>query len=119
MDQKVVCSPERMPSWPALAQLLAGRGIPLTLRMIDNQLAFPDEEPPADWQELRVSTPAGMVTLRREPDDVRLVIWGNADPELLHCWSALSSAITELAGDGADPQAEVTRPQNPRDAKSR
>jgi hypothetical protein len=44
--------------------------------MIDGELAFPDEEPPEDWRELRIGTPEGMmVTIRRERDRVVLVVW--------------------------------------------
>ncbi len=46
--------------------------------MIDGQLAFPDEEPAADWRELRVGTPQGMVTVRRGKERMVFVTWGNS-----------------------------------------
>ncbi len=74
--------------------------------MIDNQLTFPDEQPSDAWTELRIGTPAGMVTVRREPQNVRLVTWGNADPALTQAWNALVWAFADsgrgqvLAADG-------------------
>jgi len=43
------------PSWPAVCALLARRGYPVQMRMIDGQPAFPDEAPPDDWREVRVA----------------------------------------------------------------
>jgi len=103
MDQRVSFPAERMPSWPSLRDLLASRGMPLQLRMIDGELAFPDEAPPETWRELRVGTPAGMVTLAREQDGVRLVIWGNADEAMRRAWNVLGEAIADLTGGTVEP----------------
>lgn len=53
------------------------------IRMADGQLTFPDEEPLADWKELRIALPAGMVTIKRNPTGLTLVTWGNVSPELI------------------------------------
>lgn len=102
MDQKVAYPPDRAVTWPDLAAFLAERNYPLQLRMIDRQLAFPDEQPDESWQELRVGTPAGMVTLRREADGLRLVTWGNADDALRRAWHALAWAVAHLSGGTVD-----------------
>jgi len=81
--------------WSAVAEVLSRHGFPVQMRMIDGQLAFPDEQPPETWAELRVGTPQGMVTIRREPDRVRLVTWGNADPGMMQAWNALAWAFAE------------------------
>jgi len=99
MDQKVVFAPDRLPSWARLHELLSARGIAPQLRMIDGQLAFPDEEPAESWQELRIGTAHGMVTCRREPDGVRLVTWGNADDSMRRAWNTLTWAFA-LLGEG-------------------
>ena len=83
LDNTIALSPSQMPAWPALAERLTAVGVPCQLRMIDGELAFPDETPPDDWRELRLGTAHGIITMRREADGVRLVIWGNAEPELL------------------------------------
>jgi hypothetical protein len=106
MDQKVVYPLDRAPTWPQLAAFLAGRGFPLKLMMIDGELAFPDEVPAETWRELRVGTPQGMVTLRREAEGVSLVTWSNADAGLRQAWNALAWAVAALSGgtvQGAAP----------------
>jgi hypothetical protein len=98
MEQTVIFTNKPLPSWPAVRDLLARHGIAVQNRMIDGELAFPDEEPPATWRELRVGTAQGMVTIRREVDGVRLVTWGNADTAMQKAWNALTWAFAEVGG---------------------
>jgi hypothetical protein len=107
MDQKVVFPRENMPTWAQVADLLAQRKFPIQLRMIDGELAFPDETPPHDWRELRVGTSAGMVTLRREADGITLVIWGNADITMRQAWNALAWALGSLTGGSVHTSTSV------------
>ena len=95
VDQKVLFAAERMPPWPRVRETLAALH-PVQMRMIDGQLAFPEEDPPADWRELRVGTAAGMITLRREPDGIHLVIWGNAERPLRESWNAIAWSLATL-----------------------
>jgi hypothetical protein len=97
MDQKTTFLPAKMPTWPALCELMAQKTCPLQMRMIDGEIAFPDESPPETWRELRVATSAGMITLRRETDGITLVIWGNADEKLRADCNTLAAVIAELA----------------------
>ena len=108
MEQTVVFDAARLPTWAQLAAFLAGQGFPLQLRMIDGELAFPNEMPPEDWRELRVSTPQGMVTLRRDAEGVTLITWGNADGPLRQAWNALTWAIAALT-EGTVRTAEGDR----------
>ena len=88
-----------VPAWQAVHDLLVGRGFPVQVRMIDGELAFPHEQPPEGWRELRVAGPAGsMVTVRREPGRVVLVVWGNADAASRQAWHALAWAFAEAGG---------------------
>ncbi len=98
MDQ-TVSFPGAVPPWSAVAELLARRGFPVQMRMIDGELAFPDEAVPENWGELRVGASWGMVTLRRQPAAVVCVTWGNADANLRQAWNALAWALAEV-GDG-------------------
>jgi hypothetical protein len=98
MSQSIPC-PAGVPEWPCAAAWLAERGYPVQMRMIDGQLAFPDEQPPATWTDLRVGTPAGMVTARRLPDGVELTIWGNADAAMQQASNALALAFAETGGN--------------------
>jgi hypothetical protein len=105
MDQKVTFTAPG-PPWPRVRDLLGDQGFPPQLRMIDGQLALPDEEPTEAWQELRVTTPGGMVTLRREPEGIRLVIWGNADARMRQAWNALAWAVAMLTGGTVETGTE-------------
>ncbi len=102
MSQTVTFAESAMPSWSAVRDLLAARGYPIQMRMIDNQLAFPYEEPPLVWRELRVASSQGMVTLRRELGQITVVTWGNADPPLLQAWNALAWALAEASGGAVE-----------------
>jgi hypothetical protein len=105
VEQRVIIPPGAALPWSALAGRLAAHGFAVQLRMIDGLPAFPDEEPTDDWRELRVGTPAGMVTLRRgdpaapgTPAAVAVVVWGNAGPELQRAANALLWASAAVAG---------------------
>jgi hypothetical protein len=110
MGQRVTFPDGSAPAWEAVRSLLAGGGYPAVMRMIDGQLSFPDEAPPAEWRELRVGTPGGMVTLRREGDAVVCVTWGNAEGPLRQAWNALAWALAEAGG------GRVDTPSGPLDA---
>src|SRR4051794_38267800 len=86
------------PPWPAVAARLTAKGLAAQIKMIDGQLAFPDEQPPEAWQELRVGLPGGMVTLRRVEDGVLVITWGNAEEALRRSWQALTEAVVEAGG---------------------
>ena len=96
LDRAIHFAKERAPAWPALVERMAARGLVVQLRMIDGELCFPDEMPGDAWQELRLSTPRGMMTLRREPEGIRLVIWSNADAGLLQDRDNMAAALIEL-----------------------
>jgi hypothetical protein len=87
-----------VPAWKAIRAQLARIGEAAPIRMIDGMPAFPDEDPPADWRELRVGTASGMVTLRRGTDSLTCVVWSNADSELL---SALDRVAWACAAAGS------------------
>jgi hypothetical protein len=97
MNQNVVF-PGEPPSWPAVAKLLADKGCPVQMRMIDGELAFPDETPPDTWREIRVAAAGAMVTIRRQPNQVVLVAWGNADDNQRALWNALAATWAEAGG---------------------
>src|SRR5262245_24543026 len=110
MDQRVKFPGTAVPPWADVHGLLAERGFPVQVRMIDGELAFPDETPPETWRELRIGTPQGMVTVRREPEELVFVTWGNADAAMLQAWNALTWAFAEAGG------GQVLSPQGPESA---
>ena len=90
--ERTIDFPGAMPTWPAIRQALSAAGHAVQMRMIDNMPAFPDEDPEADWTDLRVSLGAGMVTVRRGVNRLSVVVWGNADAHLLRDQEAIVEA---------------------------
>jgi hypothetical protein len=71
---------------PPLAQLLdelSQANLPSTILMVDNQLVSPKVPPPSTWRDVRLKTPAGTVTLKRDASGITVTIFGNADPALV------------------------------------
>jgi hypothetical protein len=99
MDRTIRFPSGGIPSWDAIRDQLLRVGVAAPLRMIDGMPAFPDETPEPTWRELRVGTPAGMVTLRRGADSLSCVVWGNADAALTAAWDGVCWACAE-AGHG-------------------
>ena len=91
MSQRVDC-PGGVPDWPTVAAKLPAP----QMRMIDGQLAFPDEIPPADWHELRISLAGVMVTVRRDGDAVEVVTFGNADDSMRAAWETVAKAFAAI-----------------------
>ena len=81
-----------------VARLLAERGLAVRMRMIDGELAFPDETPPPHWQELRVGAKGAMVTLRRASGEIEVITWGSADAAATTLWNAMAWACAAAAG---------------------
>jgi hypothetical protein len=79
-----------------LPAVLKSLGDGYLLAMIDGQLVLPTATPPVGWREVRLRTPAGMVTLlRRPPDRIAIVVFGNAAPELVAVQQAIAAALTQ------------------------
>ncbi|HTU20325.1 MAG TPA: hypothetical protein VMG10_19835 [Gemmataceae bacterium] len=112
MEQTVSFAAKSIPAYPAVRDFLAQRGFPLQMGMIDGQLAFPDELPPDSWREVRLRTPQGMVTVRRDGERLVFVTWGNADAAMLQAWNALVWAFAEVGG------GRVETPEGALDART-
>lgn len=105
MEQVVTFPGSGVPAWPAVQERLAAGGFPVQMRMIDGELAFPDEAPPETWREVRVGTAHGMVTVRRGPDRVTCVTWGNADAGMRQAWNAVAWAFAAAGGGQVETAA--------------
>ena len=99
MDRRVRFVGGRLPEWSAVVAALAEAGLPVQMRMIDGELAFPDETPPETCRELRVAHAGAMATVRRGQQEIILVTWGNADEQAQKLWNALAWAFARV-GDG-------------------
>jgi hypothetical protein len=93
MDRQVRFGEGRQPTWANVAARLVDAGLAVQLRMIDGQLAFPDETPADDWRELRIGAVSAMVTVRREQGGVTCVVWGNADQPTRALWNVIAWAF--------------------------
>jgi hypothetical protein len=80
----------------ALLERLATAGLPSTVAMVDNVLQGPGASPPATWRDARLRTPAGIVTLRRVPSGVAVVIFGNADGALRSAQQTIAETLLSL-----------------------
>ena len=61
--------------------------------MVDGLPSFPGEVPEPECGEVRVGLAAGMLTLRRDGDALRLVVWGNAGADLLAARDGAAAAL--------------------------
>jgi hypothetical protein len=86
LERTIRFSSGELPTWDEIRAQLLRVGVDGTIRLIDGMPAFPDEAPEPGWRELRVGTAAGMVTIRRRPDSLTCVVWGNADSALTAAW---------------------------------
>jgi hypothetical protein len=98
MEQSISFAGQAIPPYVAVRDFLGQRDFPLQIGMIDGQLAFPDELPEENWHELRLRTPQGMATVRREAERLVFITWGNADAAMLQAWNALVWAFAEVGG---------------------
>ena len=80
----------------ALLYRLGAAGLPSALAMVDNVLQGPGAIPPAVWRDARLRTPAGVVTLRRVPSGVAVVVFGNADEPLRAAQRTIAETLLGL-----------------------
>lgn len=81
---------------PALLGRLADAGLPTAVVMVDNVLQGPGSTPPTSWRDVRLRTPAGMVTLRRVPNGIAVVVFGNADTPLRAVQRTIAETLVAL-----------------------
>jgi hypothetical protein len=79
-----------------LIDRLAAAGLPTTLAMVDKVLQGPGATLPATWRDVRLRTPAGMVTLRRVPSGIAVVVFGNADDPLRVAQRTIAETLLTL-----------------------
>jgi hypothetical protein len=104
VERKVTFGERGCPAWARVNDVLTRRGIPVEVRMVDGELRLPDEEVPTSWHELRVGTSQGMVTLKRQGNELSLIIWGNADATLREACASLAQAWAETSGGVLHPE---------------
>lgn len=75
---------------------LAAEGHVYQVVMVDGQLTHPSAPVPTTWAEVRLRTPAGMVTLARAAGVV-VKVFGNADSALLETRDRIAQALEQRA----------------------
>jgi hypothetical protein len=93
--QQSVEMPGGFPAWADFQHACTTAGLPIRVRMIDGLPAFPDEMPPESWQDVRIGTAGGMITLRRSATGVDIVTWGNAECTLQDDIRTLISILSQ------------------------
>jgi len=96
MGLEVVVSRVASVELAALLDQLSAAGLPSALAMVDNVLQGPGAIPPAVWRDARIRTPAGVVTLRRIPSGVAVVVFGNADDALRAAQRTIAETLLAL-----------------------
>jgi hypothetical protein len=76
-----------------LLKKLAAAGLSASVLMVDGNLHPPQMPMPASWRDLRLKTPAGTVSLKRRPDGIAVVVFGNADAALLAVQKTIADAL--------------------------
>jgi hypothetical protein len=76
-----------------LTEVMVELGAAVAIVMVDGNLVMPSAPAPAVWNEVRLKTAAGMITLRRREADVALVVFGNATPDLLAMRERIAAAL--------------------------
>ena len=92
MGQEIV-APNPAPDLAAALARLAAEGVACHVMMVDGELRLPTLPPPTVWRDVRLRTPAGTVALKRRPDGVGIVVFGNAGPELLALCRRIADAL--------------------------
>src|SRR5262245_7977430 len=112
LERTIRFSSGEPPTWDEIRAQLLLVGEAGKIRLIYGKPASPDEAPEPGWRELRVGTAAGIVTIRRRPDSLTCVVWGNADSALTAAWHkviwacAAAGAGTVETPSGSLPAAE-------------
>lgn len=78
---------------PPLVELVAKVKAIGMVVMVDNQFLPPGAPLPARWNDVRVKTPAGTVTITRRDGAVAVVVWGNADAALKAAQDQIADAL--------------------------
>lgn len=76
----------------ALARLRSD-GVTCQVLMVDGELRLPTLPPPVGWRDVRLRTPGGTIALKRRPDGVAVVAFGNAGPDVLAICQRVAAAL--------------------------
>jgi hypothetical protein len=95
MGQEITVRPAR--SLAKVLMALSSAGVVCQIVMVDGQLVLPSLPAPDRFDEVRLRTPSGMITLKRRGEEIAVVVFGNADAPLV----ALGKQIAAAFASGA------------------
>ncbi len=93
MGLEIVIPRQAPCSLDRVIETVSAAGLPCVVAMIDNVLQGPVAPLPASWRDVRLRTPAGMVTLRQTPTGVAVIVFGNADAALRAAQQTVVDAV--------------------------
>jgi hypothetical protein len=74
---------------------LGQRGLAAQVIMVDGNLHPPKVPVKDGWRDVRLKLAAGMLSLKRQPNGIAVVVFGNADTPLLEAQRQVAAAIGE------------------------
>jgi hypothetical protein len=90
---EIIVPRERPLPLGSVLDALGKAGMPAVVAMADNVLRPPGAPPPEEWRDVRLRTPAGMVTLRRQTAGIGVLVFGTADAALQAAQRAVADAV--------------------------
>ena len=96
MGLEILVSRNGPPPLSALLERLAATGMPTVIVMVDNILQVPGAPAPTVWQDVRLKTPMGTVTLVQRDGGIGVVVFGNASAQLQEAHRRVGAAVAEV-----------------------
>jgi hypothetical protein len=79
-----------------LVKRLAQGGLSAQVLMVDGNLHGPNAPVKDDWRDVRLKLAAGTLSLKRRPDGIAVVVFGNADAALTDAQRQVAAALSSL-----------------------
>jgi len=79
-----------------LLSRLRDEGVTATVIMVDGQLHAPGAAVPDGWRDVRLKTPAGMLSVKRRDGGVAIVVFSNADAALVEMQRRIGDLFGEI-----------------------
>ena len=93
MGLDIVVPKEKRTLSEALGMLIQS-GQEIEIMMMNGALVNPETTLPVSWNDVRLRTPAGTVTVTRRAGSLAVVVFGNADPALVAMQQKIASLLS-------------------------
>lgn len=85
--------PGGSPVFTQFLERLLDAGMVATVVMVDGRLHPPTGTIPPHWEDVRLRLAEGMISLKRRPDGIAVVVFGNADATLTAAQRTIAEAL--------------------------